>query len=354
MPVRYNPAMPRQKCRAEELDELLETAWKRQKWLREHPVPPMAGSAETTRYWRSMMANLRTWITPSRKLPPPTSERKRLVDVGVAMVLTIIPLAVGLAVRWRWFVWSCCLVFVVGVFLPDYFPILRTFPRKSKTLVLGVAVLAFAVVCYPIENAQWRIEQSEALEGDLLGSGTKPLPAGVGAPPFVQVGTSNSIMFMVTPSTPIFKPFPDAEFLVEPSAKGPLVSTTVRDSEAHVILTIKRNHWQVYPPYCQDKNYNQTSLEVIDSEGHVVFQLVILPHGGNGADNSPKGWWGVQIQAEWWDNEGHGLRVQAAPNGINGEVNYLGKTIRKDNELINPIFEYPSKSHWGQLVGQAP
>jgi hypothetical protein len=204
---------------------------------------------------------------------------------------------------------------------------------QAATIIVGIAVEI--AVLYPF----WCQEQAAALEGDLLGAGPDLLPNG--ATPFLQVGDSKSMMIMLPQKEvqPYFKPYPDAELLFESGSKGPLVSTTVRDRFGNLVVEIKQNHWRIYPPYCSDKNYTKYALEVKDSSGHVLLQLKLV--GG-----PPR----VQVQGEWWSNEGKGLRVVKAKDGLRGLVIPLVPENQHNDDLIQEIFRYPSKDHWREFV----
>jgi len=183
----------------------------------------------------------------------------------------------------------------------------------------------------------WIEEQAAFTEGDLIG-GDKPELLENGAPPWLQIGDSKSIMVMIPQGKlpPYLQPFPDSNFLIESGTKGPLISTTVRDRNGNLVVEIKRNHWKVYPPYCLDKNHTDLAFEARDSSGHVLLQLQIV--GG-----PPR----VQLQGEWWDNQGNGMRVLKTKDGERGETAFLGQRYQKNDQLIEPMFEYPSRTQLG-------
>jgi hypothetical protein len=190
-------------------------------------------------------------------------------------------------------------------------------------------------------DSQRREEMAAALEGDLRGAGEAFDDGKLRMTPMVQIGTTESILELLPPSQlePSFKPFPDAEFRVEFGRRGPIVSTTVRDSKGHIIATINKNHWRVYPPYCQEKNYTEDALEVLDSSLHVVLQLKLL------LDR-------VQVQSEWWDNQGHGQRISTSSDPKRGQLLHLGPQIKGNEAFIQPMFRYPSKQHWQEFVAE--
>ncbi len=190
-------------------------------------------------------------------------------------------------------------------------------------------------------DSQRREKMAAALEGDLRGAGDAFDDGKLRITPMVQIGTTESILELLPSSQlePSFKPFPDAEFRVEFGRQWPLVSTTVRDSKGHIIATINKNHWRVYPPYCQEKNYTEDALEVLDSSLHVVLQLKLLQDR-------------VQVQGEWWDNQGHGQRISRSSDPKRGQLVHLGPQVKSNEALIQPMFRYPSKQHWQEFVAE--
>jgi hypothetical protein len=186
-----------------------------------------------------------------------------------------------------------------------------------------------------------REEMAAALEGDLRGAGEVFDDGKLRITPMVQIGTTESILMLIPSNQlePYFKPFPDAEFRVEFGRRGPVVSTTVRDSSGHIAATINKNHWRVYPPFCKEKNYTEDALEILDSSSHVVLQLKLLPDR-------------VQVQGEWWDNQGHGLRISRSSDPKRGQVIHLGPQIKRNGAIIQPMFKYPSKHHWQEFVAE--
>jgi hypothetical protein len=93
----------------------------------------------------------------------------------------------------------------------------------------------------------------------------------------------------------------------------------------------------VYPPYCLDKNRTDLAFEIKDSSGHILLQIQIV--GG-----PPR----VQVQGEWWSNESRGVRIVKTKDGERGEMIPLLPQMQHNDELIQNMFEYPSKEHLGE------
>jgi hypothetical protein len=140
---------------------------------------------------------------------------------------------------------------------------------------------------------------------------------------------------------PYFAPFQDANFLVECGQHGVLISTTVRDRNGNLVVNIDKNHWTVYPPYCVDKNYTKSAFEALDNSKHVLLQIRF-------AEGDQKTLARLQVQGEWWNDEGRGIRVVFA-GGQGGEVIPLFPQNQHNDALIKPIFKYPSRDFWGDF-----
>jgi hypothetical protein len=122
-----------------------------------------------------------------------------------------------------------------------------------------------------------------------------------------------------------------------------LVTTHVRDQSGAVVVEITDNKWQVSPlaNVCWDKNYTTNALEVRDRRERIVFQIILFPNI-------------VRIQGEWWTEDKRGLRlvrpypfdhVRTGPVW----VTLSPETLSGYGPQIEPIFQYPSKEHWGEF-----
>lgn len=130
---------------------------------------------------------------------------------------------------------------------------------------------------------------------------------------------------------------PDLQVREGPS--GVILTTSVKDREGHQVVAIKKNHWVVYPPYCSDKNYTSNSLEVKDSTGDVVLQVVL-----NGSR--------AYVKGIWRDQFGAGAELVSDENEQQATVISWanGAEERQNEQLISPSFIYPSSEHWGEKI----
>jgi hypothetical protein len=120
--------------------------------------------------------------------------------------------------------------------------------------------------------------------------------------------------------------------LVDGKAK---ISSEIRAENGDVIARIVRNQWQAIQPKILDRNYNDDSLEVINSKGRIVLQIRVLPDT-------------IQIQGEWWGANGYGDRVlKTSQGGV--QIIGLSRDSNPDEPAIQPMFLYPSELHFGEL-----
>ncbi len=290
------------------LERLLRSAWERQIALQAPAVPKMAKTDK-----------------------PDVSGRKRLVDGILSFIFFAVPIGLGWPVIWKWVSWAVCWALLFGLVLPDWLPSIRRWNSTWKKLPFIVAMISFASF-FPLVHSQWRTEQSQKLEGDLVPSHMfahpeKDIEIGF-RPNAVVLRSSNN------PDQPLFMFLRDAGFSIGIKNGVPSISTPVRDRFGHLVAIIAENHWTVFPPYCLDKNYTNDTLEVLDSSGHVIIQVRVL------GDR-------VQIQGEWRDEFGHGVELVDDSSEGKYIINWNNSTEEQEVERPIPlIFEYPSKDYW--------
>lgn len=272
----------------------------------------------------------------NKKDQPRTRE---VISLASDLVLAVIPFVLAMPVIVRWLIWWVC--FTAFVYIAQTFiPFLAKWRLIWRILVTGVFSLVFAGSLFPtVGYSQWREEKAAALEGDLTGAGPAVEDGKPHGFPMLQIGGTT---FVMTPNgvRDIFPFFPDSGVRIEWGTKGwPLFTTTVRDHNGNLVAQVIRNHWRVYPSFSAEKNYTKDTLEVQDTAGHIVLQVQILPGE-------------ILLLGEWWDTQGNGIRLMkpsvATPNDA-AHVIRMNRQTQHLDELIQPIFEYPSKDHWGEL-----
>lgn len=286
-------------------------------------------------------------FTRATELEKERRQRRERRDRAFAVILAIATFVLTYFLRVELAAIACAIgLFFIADLIGNSERLARTRARTIRAVQV-VAFLVGTIICIAFLYPYWIKEQAAKNEGNLLGGPSEAFTDGQArATPWLAIGGT---VFLMTPNAgqvPYLKPFYDSQFEVEWGKKGPLISTAVRDYHGNLVAQITNNHWQVFPRFCLDKNYTNNTLEVKDDSGHVVLQVILLAHGGG---PGPKGIPGVELQGEWWNNEGKGVRLIKRSVGDHG-ADILPLTVQNqhENELITPICEYPSSEHWQQ------
>ncbi len=260
--------------------------------------------------------------------------------IALAAIVGVFPM--------NWWLKTILMVIVCLISIDIAFRHPRTIQFHWATrMSLGVAsVLLIVAIFYAPIRKQYIEDHAAALEGELCSFrsfwGTCYSPAmaiveiGDSGSTFVYVGVSDSVDMGAFAR--------NVGLHIERGTHGIEVTTPLLDRSGKKILTIDKNRWTVIPqPGIWDKNYTENALEVKDSRGDVVFQIRFLPDR-------------IQIAAEWRDQFGHGqewskcsLIPGKPPSGC---ISPWGspETELQNERVIEPIFLYPSKDHWGEFA----
>jgi hypothetical protein len=161
--------------------------------------------------------------------------------------------------------------------------------------------------------------------------------------PSIQIGEGGAtVVFVGRPSGDVFKFIDGYSLIVEIICGRIKVSTQVANQNGDVIAALTRNEWKTRTTLLFDRNYNDSSLEVIGSDGKVVLQVTVRPDR-------------VILQGEWRSKTDK-VRLVATKNPITGNIEsmMLGRPngfLPNDPE-IKAMFKYPSDLHLGELVDQ--
>jgi hypothetical protein len=142
-------------------------------------------------------------------------------------------------------------------------------------------------------------------------------------------------------SAVILAPFEGVDFKARIVDHKLKVSTTIRDSSGNIITQMVDNEWIVNrPQFAFDRNFNDTSLEVKDNLGNIVFQIDVS--GNKMVMNcmfvKPDGSLAIVF-----------LIKKATPEmpGFNGIANFESGNYRTTSQYCHykPMFRYPSSIH---------
>jgi hypothetical protein len=160
----------------------------------------------------------------------------------------------------------------------------------------------------------------------------------------LEFGDSGS-QLMLSPDSPAGMPFfnfwGESNLTIEIIDGRLKVSTQIRDPSGDLVAELIRNEWKVAPPpKTWDRNYTSDALEVKNVGGRVVLQVRVLPDR-------------IQLLGEWWGSAGQGVRFAKFKEPTTGQTGGMFVPLRRnanpDEPHIDPIFKYPSDSHFGEL-----
>jgi hypothetical protein len=213
----------------------------------------------------------------------------------------------------------------------------------SRTRKIGVVLCTTYLLAnflrIPLRE-KWKGQQAEKTDGYI-----SSLHTGLAKGAIFEIGDSDSKFECIgDKSKPAWQFVYDSGLLIVVENGELKISTPVKDRDGRLIAKIDRNHWYVYSG-ALDKNYNTNSLEVIDAGGHVVLQVKLLNDR-------------IQIQGEWRDEFGNGVRMRKTNIDAGEQKGAMfvpwrnpQTELKFDSELIKPMFKYPSRDHWGELSG---
>jgi hypothetical protein len=258
-------------------------------------------------------------------------------DIVVAVLLTVLSLTFPVSIVLRCSLWAVVWLLLLHLGFVTW----RTEPLVKAIFEIGLTACVVALAWVPVREA-WKREEAAALSGYLVvANRSGPHPTAL-----LEIGDSNTtFLYVGPPNQPFMQILYDAGLRIEVRENRIEISTPVRDRFGHVVATIDRNRWSVSPDraVCWDKNYTHDALEVLDGGGHVIFQMRVLPDR-------------VRLQGEWRDQYGNGVRIMKSPDpnrpGAIMTVWHDPQAEQQLQQLIPPMFKYPSSDHWGELVGE--
>ncbi len=272
-------------------------------------------------------------------------ERSEKLATVLAIVLALGPWGLSVPVTYRWGLWGLCLMSVLYLIFTIIPPLNYLSVPQKVAMSIAILTITFTVF-WPVMERQYSTEKASAVEGDIemLGEGTKVR--------ILEIGESGTVWRFDGDTGPALTIIPsnvpnsdeavrllyDSGLKLELKDGKLLVSTPIRDRQGRLIALVHKNHWSVTSA-CLDKNYSKDSFEVLDARGLVVFQMRLLTDR-------------VQLQGEWRDEFGNGVRLKSKKAKGEGAFIDFWRTPQKEQELmalISPMFRYPSVNHWSEF-----
>jgi len=155
--------------------------------------------------------------------------------------------------------------------------------------------------------------------------------------PRIEMGDSGATFIIAgKQGIPLFSFGEDSTLTVVREDGQVKVSTIIRDKAGRVVAELIKNEWKINPQNSYDRNYTEDALEVKDPSGDIVLQVRALPDR-------------VQLQAKLYNLSGRGFAFGKMPGAPGGIIDFTGPKNPELRLRIEPIFEYPSDLHLGQL-----
>jgi len=200
--------------------------------------------------------------------------------------------------------------------LKEHLPIKQKVPIVTLLVVFLVAATVLQIYQeYQTARKEWQKKWSGRLQSPIKSDQKHPV---------LTMGGSG-LVWWGEPNKPILK-VADEPLTVSLNNGKAELSLVIRDKNGIILASIRNNEWFVaQPPVTLDRNFNENSLEAIDSKGQVIFQ--------------------VQI---------HGEEVRLAGDfySINENINSVGPASLRPWLSEAPsgrLFKYPSSEHHGEL-----
>lgn len=266
--------------------------------------------------------------------------RPTLAEIIFAVLLAIVPWSIpAMGVGLRSSLWFVAAVLILHLIV-SYVPVLAALPIFVRIVFMLAAIAVGSGFAYHPIMQTWREEKSNALTGTLDPEAGNPL-----TPVQFKIGPNAKATIIWTGPSSVMPLAQFGNYIgFTKNHKGQIVANAVvRDREGHMLVEIVANEWRVSSA-SWEKNYTRSVLEVKDGDGKIVFQLRLFPDR-------------AEIQAEFWDRDGNGLRLVQIPDPrgsdkMAADLYKMTPTNHLDDPAIQPIFRYPSKRYFGQLKGE--
>jgi hypothetical protein len=209
------------------------------------------------------------------------------------------------------------------------------------TILLIILILCSAVPGFLVLRAEERDRMASRYSGVLRDSIPTVLSTRQGVYPKLKLGDSETFFVWTGPQgKPLLQLFENSDLTIWIDNGDLKLSTKIRNKSGDLVAEIIGNEWKLKEEKLWDRNYNANALEVKDQEGDVVLQVLVREDY-------------VQLAAKMYSSSGQGFAIGSteSENGVMGamEVRPPGQPLELS---IEPMFEYPSDLHLGELAGE--
>jgi hypothetical protein len=280
--------------------------------------------------WTRSIQGFKSWFILSAKQKRDRKKTEKLFGILSDILLAVVFGAISMPVGIKWIAWFCCwiiFIYIVGLYDP-----MRRFPTKTKLAAIVMLAFLFIIFSNSLALSMWMQEQSSKFSGDLVVIRTSKIVI-PDSDVRLQVGRGG-MTYVWTGAVPQLDWSPPRSALILRRTNGDLYLTVdVRDKNNDLIVHITDNHWDVSPSNSWDHNYTTNSLEVKARNGRVVLKTVLFEDR-------------VQIEGEWWNEEGLGIRMLSPPHKpeiSDSQYVKLNPVVDPDDPKISEMFQYPSR-----------
>jgi len=243
---------------------------------------------------------------------------------------------------------------------------IQNIPPQFKIAVTVLILIAVVGQVFTL-RVQHQEKQLSRYFGTLKGPVVTVLSPRQEVYPKLKLGDSNTfIVWQGHGSEPLLRFLKDNELIIWVEEGKLKISTKIRDSDGKLITEIIGNDWILKREALWDRNYNENALEVKNGEGDVILQVFMKEDY-------------IQFAAKMYGRNGEGfaigsarfreedltrhtegkLKVVAAKDGPKevkvGDVVAVMERRPPGCPLelyIEPIFKYPSKQHFHELLSE--
>lgn len=242
--------------------------------------------------------------------------------------------------------------------------IIKDIPREWKVVIATLIIITVVGQVFAIRAEQQR-QQIAKYSGILEGPALTLLSPRQDIYPKLKLGNSSALfIWQGSQGQPILRMFEDNELIIWIEDGRLKVSTQIRDCHGDLIAEIIGNEWRLRKDNLWDRNYDKNALEVRDTEGDVILQIILTEDY-------------IQFAAKMYSRDGAGF-------GIGSKTLTQEDIMRHDEEsviiiaasdspkevrvgdvvgvmeprppgqplelVIEPIFRYPSDLHLGERI----
>lgn len=116
----------------------------------------------------------------------------------------------------------------------------------------------------------------------------------------------------------------------------PLISGTFKSWDSKVIAILENNEWKINPNNYFERNYNNSSLEIIDEYNIPILQVEYINEQV------------ILLKGVFFQDED--LIIVNDSSSILNNGNITFDMILKQGKTINKMFKYPSSTHFGEKI----